>query len=53
MPHAQVSTTMRYENAYMMESARLQMVLPAEVQKAEASDAPLSVGLVGFFLVIL
>lgn len=56
MRHAQVSTTMRYGNAYMTEKRKayepwLQMVFPAEVQKKrKAATLPLSVGLVGVFL---
>jgi hypothetical protein len=51
MRQAQVSTTMRYENAYMMEKRKayepwLQMVFSAEVQKKrKRGDASLSVGL--------
>ena len=53
MRHAQVTTTMRYGNAYMTEKRKahgavVQMVLPEKASpKAEINEVPLSVGLRG------
>jgi len=50
MRHAQVSTTMRYGNAYMTEKRKayepwLQMVFPAEVRKKRKRATPAWSGL--------